>query len=112
MHLSADLYKFILSQLLNAGFDNKLQVYDYPAGKKAMSVGVGGMTIAGGMEKEYVVRKTGEEETYMALKRKYDDTYFDIFFSDCEKLISLDESDREWDEFPAHVFIYDTECAE
>lgn len=102
--------KYILSQLLNAGFDSKIKVYDYPAGKKTASVGIGGMDIAGGNAKEYVVKIGDQEETYMALKRKYDKEYFDMFFGDCEKLTSLDKNDKEWDEFAAHVFIYETEC--
>jgi hypothetical protein len=102
--------KYILSQLLNAGFDSKIKVYDYPSGKKTASVGIGGMDIAGGNAKEYVVKLPGQEETIMALKRKYDDTYFDMFFGDCEKLSSLDEDDKDWDDFAAHVFIYETEC--
>ncbi|MGM0581165.1 MAG: hypothetical protein ACQETL_10825 [Bacteroidota bacterium] len=102
--------KYILSQLLNAGFDSKIKVYDYPAGKKTASVGIGGMDIAGGNAKEYVVKLGDQEETIMALKRKYDKEYFDMFFGDCEKLSSLDKNEKEWDEFAAHVFIYDTEC--
>lgn len=102
--------KYILSQLLNAGFDSKIKVYDYPSGKKTASVGVAGMSIAGGNAKEYVVKLEGEEETYMALKRKYDDEYFDTFFTNCDKLTSLEKNDKEWNEFAAHVFIYETEC--
>lgn len=102
--------KYILSQLLNPGFDSKIKVYDYPAGKQTASIGVGGMSVMGGNAKEYVVKLEGQEETFMALKRKYDDEYFDMFFGDCEKLSSLDKDDKEWDDFAAHVFIYETEC--
>jgi hypothetical protein len=102
--------KYILSQLLNPGFDSKIKIYDYPAGKQTASIGVGGMSVMGGNAKEYVVKLDGQEETIMALKRKYDKEYFDMFFGDCEKLNSLDKDDKDWDEFAAHVFIYDTEC--
>ncbi|WKV11615.1 hypothetical protein [Marivirga harenae] len=99
--------KFMLSQLLNPGFDNKIKVYDYP-GKKTASAGIGGMTVVGGNAKKYVVAIDGK--TYMVEKGKYKKEDFDMLFSDCEKLNSLEKSDKEWDEMALHVFVNDTEC--
>lgn len=99
--------KFMLSQLLNPGFDSKIKVYDYP-GKKTASAGIGGMTVVGGNAKKYVVAIDGE--TYMVEKGKYKKEDFDMLFSDCDKLSSLEKSDKEWDDMALHVFINETEC--
>ncbi|WP_296623479.1 hypothetical protein [Marivirga sp.] len=99
--------KYMLSQLLNAGFDSKIKVYDYPA-KKTASAGIGGITVVGGNAKKYVVAIDGE--THMVEKGKYKKRDFDLLFSDCEKLNSLDKGDKDWSDMAAHVFIYDTEC--
>ncbi|MBK6264331.1 hypothetical protein JKA74_04725 [Marivirga sp. S37H4] len=99
--------KYRLVQLLNAGFDNAIKVYDYP-GKKTASVGMGGMTIAGGNAKTYVVAYGGE--TVLVEKGKYTKKHFDELFKDCPSLNELDKKDKDWREFASHVFINETSC--
>lgn len=99
--------KYMLAQLLNPGFDHVMKVYDYPS-KKTASVGVAGMTVAGGNTKSFVV--SVGDETIMVEKGKYAKDHFDQLFSDCGKLNTLERSEKEWRDFAAHVFINDTEC--
>ncbi len=47
--------KYRLLQLVNPGFDSKIQVFDNPKGKETGGLGVGGVQITGGKEKSYLV---------------------------------------------------------
>ncbi|WP_375581342.1 hypothetical protein ABWH96_10165 [Marivirga tractuosa] len=96
----------LLMQLLNPSFSKEVKVYHDPMAKQTMSVGVGGVTLAGGLEKSYFVMTEGDEAAYKLKKKDYDDEY-EIMWEGCEALISSD--DRAWKDLSEHVVQF-SEC--
>lgn len=99
--------KHMLVQLLNAGWADKIKVYDYPS-KKTSTTSVGGIAVAGGDAKAYVVSYGGE--TMIVDKKKYQKTYFSQLFNDCEAFHEMEEKDTRFIHFASHVFLYETAC--
>ena len=100
----------VLLQLVNPGFDAKLKVYDDPYSKETAGIGVGGMTMAGGILKSYWVKKAGEKEAFKVEKGKYKKQFKELY-GDCPKLMKmLKNKEVKWSEFAKHVYIYTFEC--
>lgn len=97
--------KYLLLQLLNPGFDNKLKVYDLPNAKSG-ETSIGGIAIGGDKATAYLVVKNGE--SLKITKKKYKKQDFKLLFSDCPKIIENNEPNFK--EFATHVFFYDQLC--
>ncbi|MEL6535213.1 MAG: hypothetical protein AAFQ98_07380 [Bacteroidota bacterium] len=98
--------KVVLMQLVNPGFESKIAVFNDPWASETMSVGIGGVTLAGGLEKSYYVRKG--EEIMKVQKRGYAQTFANLF-ADCERMME-EFPNPQWKNFATHVFAYDQWC--
>lgn len=91
-------------QLLNPGFETKMQVYADP---KANESNGGLMTsMAAGMEKSYYVARGNSSATYVE-KKKYKKSMSSVF-DDCSTILEAYKAD--FSEFATHVFYYENEC--
>lgn len=100
--------KSALMQLLNFGFDSKLKVYQDPNASKTSSFSLGGLTLAGGIEKSYVVVKKGCDKAIKILKRKYNKQFSELFGAKSDAILKqLGKKKIDWKDFPLHVFIYE-----
>ena len=101
--------KYRLLQLVNPGFDSKIQVFDNPKGKETGGLGVGGVQITGGKEKSYLV-VVDNKKSIEVEKGSYKKDFVEVF-SGCDKFIQTidDKKPKFWD-MAAHVFAYDQLC--
>ena len=100
--------KFLLSQLLNPGFDSKIKVYDYP-GKKTGNVSVVGIPVKGNEARVFIVRKG--DQILMVDKRRYEKEHFATLFADCPAVVSsLSSDEKGFNYFAAHTFTYENDC--
>jgi hypothetical protein len=97
--------KYLLLQLLNPGFDDKLQVYDMPNARSG-ETSSGNIGISGNEPTEYYVVKDGN--TLIIRKKKYKKQDFQILFNDCPKIIENNKADFK--HFAEHVFFYNELC--
>lgn len=96
----------LLMQLLNPGFSKKVKVYHDPLAKKTASVGVGGLTVAGGLAKSYYL-KTDEGPASIYEKKDYKKE-FNTLWNKCNKVVSK-YTDIKWSELVNHIVDF-TEC--
>lgn len=98
----------LMMQLVNPTFSSKIKVYDDPLAKEAMGVGVGGVTVAGGGEKSYFIKKKGEKVAFKVEKKNYKEE-FRMIFGDCKEFMQKNKDPR-WSDFQQHVFDYSQAC--
>lgn len=96
----------LLMQLLNPNFSKEVKVYHDPYAKETMSVGVAGVTLAGGNEKSYYVSKGGKP-AFRLKKKDYKDEFMPMWNS-CKELIK-EYPDMKWNDLVKHVLAY-SEC--
>lgn len=96
----------LLVQLLNPHFSSKIKVYHDPFAKETMSVGVAGITLAGGLDKSYYVKKESAKAAVRLKKKNYDEE-FKGFYSSCSKVAKMKP---QWSEFVSHVYTYANDC--
>jgi len=94
----------LLMQLLNPSFSKEVKVYHDPMAKQSMSVGVAGVTLAGGLEKSYFVLPQGTEAAYKLKKKDYDEEY-PVMWAGCEALMN-DTENRQWRKLTDHVIAF------
>lgn len=94
-------------QLINPGFDKKMQVYIDPKAKETGGAKLtGGLT--GGAEKSYYVTKSSAYGIYVK-KSKYDKTISSVF-DDCPAVLEFAGSKPNFSDFGKHVYFYDNTC--
>lgn len=98
----------LLMQLLNPHFASKVKVYHDPFAKETASVGVGGFTVAGGIDKSYYVLH-GDEAAFRLKKKKYKKEQFAQMWKDCPAVAEQYGEDVNWDELVKHIMAY-SEC--
>jgi len=98
--------KYVLTQLLNPGFDNKISVFDKP-GAKTGETSVNNVAIKGGNARAYYVKKRGI--TYEITKSKYRRSQFKELFGDCSNMMRF-YSNPDFDRFAEHVLYYELNC--
>jgi len=96
----------LLMQLLNPTFSKEVKVYHDPMAKQTMSLGVGGVTLAGGLEKSYFVQTEDDTPAYKLKKKDYDDEY-EVMWEGCDDL--MNSEDRAWRDLAKHVVRF-SEC--
>jgi hypothetical protein len=101
---------YVLLQLLNPTFTGRIRVFDDPLAQESMGLGIGGMTLVGGDEKSYYLKKD-EEKAYRLRRAKIDDDFLKLF-GDCPAVIKAAEGKIKWLDLNKYVYIYNTECAE
>lgn len=99
----------LLMQLLNPAFSKQVKVYHDPMAKQSASIGIGGITVAGGLEKSYFMLPSDKEVAYKLEKKNYDEEYAALW-SGCDKLMAAD-ADKKWSNLSKHVLSF-SECAE
>jgi hypothetical protein len=95
--------KFRLMQLVNPGFDSKIQVFDDPGGKETSGI------ISGGKDKSYLVVIDGKKSVEVT-KGNYKKDFAELY-GDCTTFMETIDSKKPnfWD-MAAHVFAYDQLC--
>ena len=89
------------------GFDSKIKIYRDPLVQKTAEISVGDITLIGGLEKSYYIVKQGSNIATIVKKKTYKNQFKQLF-GDCPELIESYQGKKpDWDDFPAHVFIYD-----
>jgi hypothetical protein len=97
---------FVLTQLLNPGFDSKIRVYDKPMAKTGETE-IGGIAVSGGQAKAYYVIRDGV--TTEITRGKYAKAFFPLLFSDCPDLVAA-FPDPEFADFAEHVLYFEKFC--
>ncbi|MDH5398859.1 MAG: hypothetical protein OEX02_11975 [Cyclobacteriaceae bacterium] len=96
----------MMMQLLNPTFSKSVKVYHDPFAKETVGVGVGGVTVAGGLAKSYYMMLDSDNAAYKIEKKQYKKS-FPALWDKCSSLSQ--QSDINWNEFTDHVIGY-TEC--
>ncbi len=92
----------LLMQIVNPSFAGKIRVYFDPWASETMSVGFGGLVVAGGIDKSYYV-KAGELPAFKVEKKNYSN-YFDLLYGSCPELVKKLRTDYKWEDFAKHVY--------
>jgi len=95
----------LMLQILNPSFSQNIKVYHDPFSKETASVGVGGITVAGGLDKSYYIKKAADKSAYRLLKKDYKEQFADIF-GDCPELMEKYGDNIKWNEFETHIYEY------
>jgi len=96
-------------QLINPAFSGKIKVYADPNAKETFSVGVGGMTLAGGLDKSYYIKKASEDVAIRFYKKDYK-KQFNELFADCPSLIEKYGSSPKWEDLEQVIYEFSTDC--
>lgn len=99
----------LLLQLLNPAFCGSIKVFHDPYAQETTSVGIGGITMAGGDDKSYYVSKDGET-AFLLKKKNYDET-FELLYKDCSEFMKKYEKFK-WSDFDTHVYEYAETCTQ
>ncbi len=99
----------MLMQLLNPHFAKSIRVYHDPWAAETMSVGVGSLTLAGGFDKSYYIKHTGDKVAFRLKKKKYKKE-FDSLYDSC-KAIKKEYKNVHWNKLIKHIIIYTEKCS-
>lgn len=97
----------LLLQLMNPHFSSNIKVFHDPFANETASIGIAGVTVAGGIDKSYFV-KLGDNIAFKAQKKNYDEE-FALFFKGCAAVLA-DEDAAVWNQFARHTFVYGQSC--
>lgn len=98
--------KYVLTQLLNPGFDNKIKVFDKPMAKTG-NTSIGGLAVSGGEAKAYYVIQNGA--TIEINRRKYAKEFFKQLFSGCPEMEKA-YPDPDFADFAEHLVYFEKIC--
>jgi len=99
----------LLLQLLNPSFTNVLKVYHDPLARETMSIGYGGMSLVGGDDKSYFVKK-GDAVAYR-LKKKNLEEHEAKIFEDCPDVYKeIVKEKLYWGTFDNLLYEYSLAC--
>lgn len=103
--------KYRLLQLVNPGFDSKIQVFDDPGGKETGGFSAGGIQLSGGKDKSYLVVVDGKKSVKVK-KGNYNKDFAELY-GGCQAFMDKVPLRKPnfWD-MAAHVFAYDQLCAD
>jgi hypothetical protein len=98
-----------LLQLVNPGFASRVRVYHLINAHSATWT-IAGIPIAGDESKSFAVVKD-DGEPMRVEGRHYERRDFDLLFGDCPEMLQQEiSSDRNFQHFAQHAFIYDRLC--
>lgn len=100
---------FCMLQLMNPTFSGEIKVYNDPYAKETASIGYKGMTLAGGLDKSYYIKKKGETIARKIKKKEYKKDMEDIF-SECPDVLAKYSEDPNWGEFEKFIYDYSIMC--
>jgi len=98
----------LLMQMVNPGYDEKIAVFFDPFARESMSLGVGGMTVAGGDKKSYYISVDGGT-AYKIKQKEYGKKWAELY-PDCPDIDKAFEGKMYWRNFSKHLYHYTTEC--
>lgn len=98
----------LLMQLVNPGFARGIKVYFDPRASESASLGIGGITVAGGGAKSYYFKK-GDKIAFKMEKKNYDDE-FENLYGDCPDFKKEFAKEQGWSKVEKHVFFYSEKC--
>jgi len=101
--------QYCMLQLMNPSFSKQVKVYNDPLSGETVGVGIGGMTLAGGLAKSYYIKKKGEKLAVRIKKKEYKKDMEEIF-SKCPSVVKKYGADPSWSEFEKFIYEYSTEC--
>lgn len=102
--------RILLMQIVNPHFNKSITVYHDPLARETASVGIGGIKVAGGIDKSYYVKKNNGGEPFRLKSKNYKDEYKELF-GDCD--IKPEDAKRiMWSDFAEHIIIYTKNCSE
>ncbi|MCB4798021.1 hypothetical protein [Neotamlana laminarinivorans] len=101
--------QYCMLQLMNPTFSGKIKVYNDPFAKETASIGIGGMTLAGGLDKSYYIKKADEKIAKRIKKKEYKKDMTEIF-SECPDVLAKYADDPKWGEFENFIYDYSTMC--
>ncbi len=93
--------RVLLMQLVNPSFTGKMRVYTDPYARETASVGIGGLTVAGGDEKSYFIKK--DDNPAFKLEKKAYKESFKIIFEECPELLKKGGKKPDWLQLAEHV---------
>lgn len=100
----------VLAQLVNPGFAGQIRVYFDPYARQTGSVSVGGINVAGGIDKSYYV-STDMGSAWLLKKKDYKKMQ-DSLYKGCRKINKAFDMKMKWDDLAKHIYFYSTECHE
>lgn len=101
--------QFCMLQVMNPTFSKKIKVYNDPFSKESASIGIAGVTVAGGLEKSYYIKK-GDQEIAKRIKMKEYKKDMEELFSECPSVIQKYGDAPNWSEFEQFIYDYSTMC--
>jgi hypothetical protein len=101
--------QYCMLQLMNPAFSKMVKVYNDPYAAESASVGVGGMTVAGGLDKSYYIKIEGEDVAKRIKKKEYKKDMEEIF-TKCPDVVSKYGADPSWSEFEQFIYEYTIKC--
>jgi hypothetical protein len=97
-------------QLLNPGFANKVKVFYDPYASESMSVGIGGMNLAGGDAKSYYV-KYGDITAFKLYSKNFEEEFDNLFGKSCDAVNKkVGGKKPKWTAFAELLALYDANC--
>jgi len=101
--------QYCMLQLMNPKFSSEIKVYNDPYAGESVSVGVGGMTMAGGLAKSYYIKKKGEDTARRIKKKEYKQD-MQALFGECKDVVKKYGDSPKWDEFEQFIYDYSSMC--
>lgn len=98
--------RFILSQVVNPGFDSKIKVFVNPDAGDTGSSSLNGLTLGGARDDSHYVSVAGGRP-FLIGSFRYKKKALEKIYNNCAELKS---QKLVWKDFAQHVFIYDQKC--
>jgi hypothetical protein len=95
----------LMLQLMNASFSSKIKVYHDPFASESMALSIGDITVAGGLDKSYYIKKSDDELAIRLFKRDYKEMFITLF-GDCPEVMDAYGDNIKWSELETHIYEY------
>ncbi|MDG1333269.1 MAG: hypothetical protein P8P74_13120 [Crocinitomicaceae bacterium] len=100
----------LMLQMLNTSFSSKIKVFYDPFAKETIGLEVGGVTVAGGLDKSYYVQKVGSTDPAYKLEKKNYKEQFSVLFGDCDEFVAKFGDKIKWSDLETHIYEYTQMC--
>ncbi len=101
--------QYCMLQLMNPTFSSEIKIFNDPFAGETASVGVAGLTVAGGLDKSYYIKKKGEDLARKIKKKEYKNDMTELF-GECPELIKKYGVNPKWSEFEMFIYDYSIMC--
>lgn len=101
--------QFCMLQVMNPTFSKKVTVYNDPFANESIGVGVAGMTVAGGLDKSYYIKKEGEDLARKITKKEYKREKEELF-AECPAVLKKYDDNAKWADFEQFIYDYSVMC--